>query len=149
MSCVYKFDRRALKERQKNIIVVIVVALACVSIVYLSKPDRGGITRCERIFDLDSLNARGLEMSRLWKWKPFERAKFRMKADPSRANDVRKYLAEQGFQEWRRGGIQYGSLDVGWDGSDIVFYSKKQLGKHVHVIAHNTTGDVLYFIDSQ
>jgi hypothetical protein len=134
---------------KRNFMAALLVAIACVSIIYLSKPDRGGIVRCEKIFDLDALSDRGLKMQRLWKWKPFERAKFRMKVDPSRTNDLRKYLVEQGFQEWRRGGIQYGSLNTGWDGSNVVFYSKKQIGKHVQIMAHDTTDNLLYAIDSQ
>lgn len=116
---------------------------------YLSKPDRGGFKRCEEIFGLDSLGSKGLKISPLTKWSPFENPKFRMEIEESHFNDLRTYLYGQGYRKWEAGGLQYGSLDIGWDGSSLVQYSLRKFSGHVHIIAYDSTKHLIYAIVSQ
>lgn len=72
-----------------------------------------------------------------------------MKIDGTRATELQEYLVGCGYTHWDKGGIQYGSLNMGWDGTTDVSYSKKQIGKHVHLMAHDKTNGFLYAIVSQ
>lgn len=119
------------------------------SIVYLSKPDRGGMARCEEVFGLHSLSGMGVKIVPMDGWKPFEKPKFKAKLTREPFELIKGYLVYNGFDEWRTGGIQYGSLNIGWEGKDDLIYSLKKFSGRVHVAAYDYNDCVLYLIVSQ
>jgi len=133
----------------KNTLAAILLFFGVIGIAYISKPDRGGLRRCQEIFGLDSLEGRGAELRPFLKWKPFETTKFRMKVGREKVTDLKNYLVRCGYTKWVEGGIQYGSLNMGWDSTTKIYYSKKQIGRHVHIMAYDMTNDLLYAIVSQ
>lgn len=129
--------------------IIIAIIFMVISVFYTSKPDRGGLIRCQKIFGFSSLNNRGLTLQPFLKWKPFETPKFRMSIESGKLNSVKDYLAKFGYTEWTLGGLQYGSLNMGWDSSTDLYYSKKRIGKNVQIVAYDETNNLLYAIVSQ
>jgi len=127
----------------------IVIIFAFIGLVYLSKPDRGGLIRCEEIFHLDLLSDRGLEIRPLTRWEPFENPKFRMHVENGKLDTIIEYLEDNGYSKWEKGSVQYGSLNVGGNTSDEVYYSKKRTGKNVDIMAYDKKSGFLYAIVSQ
>lgn len=130
----------------KVILVTIMVLSAAISIAYLSKPDRGGLTRCQEVFGLDSLDRRGLEMLPFYTWSPFENRKFKMRIKIDKIDDLKYYLFTRGYEEWKEGGIQFGSLETGWDGTAAVQYSIRKFGGNSHLVAYDSTNHLIYAI---
>lgn len=120
-----------------------------IGLIYLSKPDRGGVARCEEIFHLNSLSDRGLKIHPLTKWMPFENPKFRMYVENEKSEELIKYLGANGYSNWKKGSVQYGSFYIGENTSDEVYYSKKRTGKNVDIMAYDKRDGLLYAITSQ
>lgn len=135
----------ALIPRNGNILIWVVCVLLPI-ILYFSKPDRGGLQRCERIFGLDALRDLELEQRSLWKWRPFEQAKFSFEVPSAMQQKLLEYLEAKGFRTWHSGGIQYGSFNVGWEPSENVKYSKIERHGEVFVIALDEDKNILYLI---
>jgi hypothetical protein len=133
----------------KKIAIAGTILLGVISVVYLSKPDRGGTERCQRIFGFHSLAELGLAACPLSTWSPFENPKFRFRIAEKKFDDLKDYLALNGFQRWEFGGVQYGSVNIGWDETTNVAYSKKKFSGHVHIIVYDQTNSSLYMIVSQ
>jgi hypothetical protein len=115
-------------------------------LIYVSKPDRGGIYRCEEIFGFDSLNQRDLKNLPFLTWSPFESPKFRMKIGQSKFLELKPYLHYHGYKEWEEGGVQYGSLNMGWDRTAPLQYSMKKFQGHVHIVAYDKRNQLFYAI---
>lgn len=132
----------------KKIAILGTLLLGLIAVVYLSKPDRGGIKRCQEIFGFDSFEKLDMEECRFSTWRPFENPKFKFRIKEN-INDVKSYLESYGFQEWNVGGVQYGSINIGWDETTNVAYSLKKFSGHVHIVVYDQTNSNIYLIVSQ
>jgi hypothetical protein len=118
-------------------------------LIFVSKPDRGGLYRCQEIFGFDLINQKDLKNFSFSTWSPFENPKFRMKIGQSKFQELKLYLYYHGYKEWKEGGLQYGSLNMGWDGSAPLIYSFKKFHGHVHIVAYDEKNQLFYAIVSQ
>ena len=109
-------------------IIIVAVFLVSVSVIYISRPDYGGISRCERIFEVEGLNGFNLVQKRIFPWKFFELPKFQFVIDKENSRKFMAYLKSEGFVSWVEGGLQHGSIVRGWSQSDDLIYCKKQVG---------------------
>ena len=99
-----------LQQRTK----VAVILLIGVVFGYLSKPDRGGLSRCAGIFELPELNRLELASKPLLAWTPFESPKFRFTISPTQFAEIDSMLKSTGYSAWEKGGVTYGSVSHGW-----------------------------------
>lgn len=93
--------------------VLIIVALV-VSIGYLSKPDRGGVSRCSRVFAISEFEDYAVIHKPFLTWKPFESPKFLFEISNEGYEQLAAELKRQGYSKWESGGLSFGSVDVGW-----------------------------------
>jgi hypothetical protein len=136
----------------RNVSILLIPGIVLVMVVflgYVSKPDRGGLGRCEKVFGFDSLSCRGLTHVPLVIWVPFEDPKFKMRINVDKADDLMSYFAGLGYSNWTRGGVQFGSIDMGWEASSEVYYSEKEVGISNHYLVHDRENNVLFAIASQ
>lgn len=132
----------------KKVAIAVTLLLGLVAVVYLSKPDRGGIKRCQKIFGFHSLGKIEMELYPLSTWRPFENPKFKFRIKGN-INDVKNYFESYGFQEWKIGGVQYGSINIGWDKTTNVAYSMKKFSGHVHIVVYDQTNSNIFIVKSQ
>lgn len=133
----------------KIMVVSITTLSGILGIIYLSKPDKGGLERCQMIFGLDSLDQRGLEFSPLFYWNPFENPKFRMKIENGKFDDLKLYLFDRGYTQWKDGGgLEYGSLYIDYSTAAVEYSFRKFQGR-VHLIAYDKSKNFVYAIVSQ
>jgi hypothetical protein len=135
--------------RIKNTMITVIILSGLLGIIYISKPDRGGLGRCQEIFGFDTLSQRGLEILPFSAWSPFENSKFRMKIQKSKFESLKIYLYGHGYETWEAGGLQFGSLNIGWDGLVHLQYSIRKFDGHVHIVAYDQTNRTFYTIVSQ
>lgn len=132
----------------KTITISGTLLLGLIAVVYFSKPDRGGIKRCQEIFGFNPFEKLEIKECHLSTWNPFENPKFKLKIKGD-IDDVKNYFALYGFKEWSVGGVQYGSINIGWDETTNVVYSLKKFSGHVHIVVYDQTNSYLYIIRSQ
>lgn len=116
---------------------------------YMSKPDIGGLKRCEEIFRFNSLDHYGLKILPLLTWKPFEGSKFRMRIEEEKFEYFKIYLYGQGFKDWEEGGLEFGSFIIGCDNSESLQYSIKKFWGHEQIIAYDEAKNLIYAINFQ
>jgi hypothetical protein len=135
----------------KRIIILITVFTVIIAYIflYVSKPDYGGIFRCEKIFILESLSNHVKESKPFFKWELFEDPKFRFALPNNDYSTLKDYLAQNGYVEWVEGGVQYGSLNIGGEKKDLIFYSIKNVGKHAYIMVIDQKNQYLYAIVGQ
>jgi hypothetical protein len=129
--------------------VVFIIAAILMPFVFFSRPDYGGVWRCEKIFGFDLSSSKGLKLKPFLYWNFFESPKFRFEILTEDYNGLRKSLSNYGYNEWEEGGLQYGSVNIGWLSDDRVFYSTKQVGKHELIIAIDEHNHIMYAIVAQ
>lgn len=115
-----------LRQRAKVAVILLIGGVAC----YLSRPDRGGLSKCADVFGLPVLNRLGLVSRPFLAWTPFESPKFRFAISPTQFAEIDSALKAAGYSAWERGGVTYGSVSHGWTpGEDNVHCSLKRGGK--------------------
>jgi hypothetical protein len=135
--------------RMKITIITVIILSGLLGITYFSKPDRGGLGRCQEIFGFDNLSQRDLKILPFSTWSPFENSKFQMKLQKSKFESLKIYLYSHGYEKWESGGLQFGSLNIGWDGLIHLQYSLRKFDGHVHIVAYDQTNGIFYAIVSQ
>jgi hypothetical protein len=98
---------------RKGILLAGATSLVLVLILVLlqTRPDRGGATQCENLTKIEGLSIYLGNPKLIFPWKPFEEPKFRFSLN--RSLDIESYLISRGYTNWKRGGIEFGSISVG------------------------------------
>jgi len=111
--------------KKKHLIKRGIVLALVVLLVYFSKPDRGGIQRCETLSGVPQLGAFVTHREHLWKWKPFEDPRFRFQMPLANFDALKMKTKELGFEEWVEGDGGFGSFnEFSWDNNKL-YYTKK------------------------
>jgi hypothetical protein len=112
---------------------LIIGAVTLITIGYFSKPDRGGVGRCARIFSMPELHELQLSHSPFFEWELFESPKFRFKITATDFEKLSTQVSEDGYSPWTRGSLQFGSVLVGGsEEEDFIYCSKKTRSNHYY-----------------
>jgi hypothetical protein len=125
----------------------IVIASGTLLVVgYLSKPDRGGVGRCAKIFALPELHQLQLSPRPFFAWDLFESPKFRFTISPSDFTKLDANLKAAGYSGWEKGSVTFGSLSVGdMPEEDHIFNRLAKGGYHYHW-SYSAKENVIYGI---
>ena len=125
-------------------------ALVIVAIVlvfgYLSKPDRGGVSRCSRVFAISELEGYSLTHKPFFTWELFESPKFRFAISAEGYEHLAAELKRQGYSEWKPGGLTFGSVDVGWTGAEDNIYCENTTGGFHYYWSYSAKKKLIYAI---
>ena len=113
---------------------------------YLSKPDRGGVSRCSRVFALSELEDYGLAHKPFYTWEIFESSKFRFAISPEGFEKLAAELKRLGYSEWERGGVTFGNVDVGWENDEDHIYCKITRDGSHHYWSYSAKQNLIYAI---
>lgn len=113
---------------------------------YLSKPDRGGVGRCSRVFAISELGNYTLAHKPFLTWNLFESPKFRFEISPDGYEDLAKELKRQGYSEWNRGGVTFGSVDVGWTEAEDNIYCELTKNGCLYCWSYSAKNNLIYAI---
>jgi hypothetical protein len=113
---------------------------------YLSKPDRGGLSRCSRIFAISKLEEYSLTHKPFATWDIFESPKFRFALSTESYERLAVELKRQGYSEWKRGGVTFGSVDVGWAGDEDNIYCRLTRSGYHYYWSYSAKTKVIYAI---
>jgi len=111
--------------KKRNLIKSGIALVVAVLLVYFSKPDRGGIRKCEILSGVYELRAFVTHREHLWKWKPFEPPRFRFHLPLSNFDAFKMQTRELGFEEWVEGSGQFGSFNEFSRDNNKLYYTKK------------------------
>ena len=129
--------------RNKKLAITAVVLLA---IGYLSKPDRGGIGRCARIFAIPELHQLQLSHRPFFEWELFESSKFRFKITETDFEKLSLQLSKHGYSLWERGSLQYGSILIGGSSEEDFIYCSKHTPSYHYYWSYSAAEHVVYAI---
>lgn len=118
------------------------------TVAYISKPDRGGVGRCAKVFAIPELHQ--LQLSHrpfLW-WEPFESPKFRFTISPSDFSILDAAFKSAGYSVWKEGGVTFGSVSHGWTPDEDYVYCKSRRGGHNFYWSYSVEESLLYAIAS-
>lgn len=112
----------------------------------ISRPDRGGVSRCEKLTLLNKLNIFLGPEKPILPWKPFEEPKF--KFHMIYGKDIMPYLLSEGYSNWKVGGISFGSIDIGWESHEDNIYASKNIsgGKRVYISLSKTRNEIVFVL---
>ena len=113
---------KSLITRRRVIVFIVVIGL----LYYLSKPDRGGVAACSKVFGLPELQTIKMSSKSFWSWELFESPKYRFSISPKEYTKLKSVLAEQGYSDWVRQGLTYDSVNIGTENYEDCLVSKKQ-----------------------
>ena len=129
--------------RSKKLAIVSVILIA---IGYISKPDRGGVWRCAKIFEMPELQHFHVSHRPFWMWKPFESPKFRFRISPSDLSRLDAALKLNGYPAWIKGGVTYGSVSHGWEADDDYVYCQSKRGGYSYTWSYSAKENLIYAI---
>ena len=130
---------------RKAVPALVVVALVFV-FGYLSKPDRGGVNRCSRVFAISELEDYSLAHKPFATWDLFESPKFRFAISTESFERLAVELKRQGYSDWKRGGVTFGSVDVGWTEDEDNIYCKHTRSGYHHYWSYSAKTKLIYAI---
>lgn len=113
---------------------------------YISKPDRGGVGRCARIFAMPELHQLQLSHRPFFGWDLFEYPKFRFKITTVDFEKLSLQLSEDGYSPWERGSLQYGSVLIGGSSEDDFIYCSKHTPSYHYYWSYSAAEHVVYAI---
>ena len=123
------------------------VILAIVLVLgYLSKPDRGGASRCSRVFAISELEGYKLTHKPFLTWELFESPKFRFAISTNGYEQLAAELKRLGYSEWQRGGVTFGSADVGWTENEDNIYCELTRDGYHHYWSYSAKQGQIYAI---
>lgn len=131
-----------LRQRAKGAVILLIgVVFGC-----LSKPDRGGLSRCAGIFELPELNRLELTSRSLLSWTPFESPKFRFALSPTQFAEIDLMLKAAGYSAWEKGGVTYGSVSHGWTPDEDYVYCSLKRGGHSYTWSYSVQKKLIFAI---
>ena len=137
----------ATQMKKADVVKLALVAITFVAFIYLSKPDRGGIRRAERLSELPSLGKYTTGRESLWIWDAFESPRFRFRMPSSRFEEFIAYTTASGFQKWEPGDGQFGSFNEYSTDDNPLLYTKKRVGReHLCLFYYRPKAEVLNVI---
>lgn len=120
-------------KRIRKIVTAIVIFTIVSLFVYLSKPDRGGVSRCSRVFGISEIKNYGLVHKPFYTWELFESPKFEFTISGEAYDELARELKRVGYSDWKEGGVTFGSVDVGWTSDeDNVYCELTKDGYHLY-----------------
>ena len=117
-----------------------------IAIGYISKPDRGGISQCARIFDMPELHQLHLSHSPFLMWEPFESPKFRFRISPSEFSRLDETLKLHGYPPWIEGGVTYGSVSHGEEPDEDYVYCQSKRGGYSYTWSYSAKESLIYAV---
>ena len=96
-------------------------------VIWLGRPDKLGLSRCERLTGLDQLDQYVKDEKFVWAWNPFE-IRFRYTLKDGVFDDFKKYTLSHNFDLWDKGGGSYNSFYEESSSSDPLYYSSNKGG---------------------
>ena len=115
-------------------------------LLYASKPDKGGVWACSKIFGLSELSNVQLDHKPFWNWEIFESSKYRFRISPEEFSKLQLILDKHGYSEWKNQGLTYDSVSIGWEGDDDFIVTKKQDNGMVYYWSYSRDLNVIYAI---
>ena len=97
-----------------------------IGLLYLSKPDRGGVAACSKVFGLPELQMIELSSKSFWTWELFESPKYRFSISPEEYTKLKSVLADHDYSDWVRKGLTYDSINIGTENYEDSLVSTKQ-----------------------
>ena len=123
-----------------------IVALIVLAIGYISKPDWGGVGRCERIFAMPELQQLQLSHKPFFVWELFESPKFRFRTTAADYEKLSLQLSAAGYSPWERGSLQYGSVVIGGSSEDDFICCSKHTPSYHYYWIYSASEQVVYAI---
>ena len=127
------------------------LAIASVILIvvgYISKPDRGGVGRCAKIFSMPELHQFQLSHRPFVGWELFESPKFRFTLSPSNFSRLDAALKAAGYTVWQEGGVTFGSVSHGWTPNEDYVYCKSTSGGNRYYWSYSAKENLIYAITS-
>jgi hypothetical protein len=125
---------------------VAVILLIAVIVTYLSRPDRGGLSRCGQLFEMPELKRLDLTSRPFLAWTPFESPKFRFEVSPTQFAEIDSALKAAGYSIWEKGGVTYGSVSHGWTTDEDYVYCSKKHGGHSYTWSYSARENLIFAI---
>ncbi len=113
---------------------------------YASKPDRGGVGRCSKIFGIPELRQCHFSHRPFLVWEFFESPKFRFTVSPSDFSRLDTTLKAAGYSAWERGGVTYGSVSHGWTPDEDSVYCSLKQGGYSYTWSYSERKNLIYAI---
>jgi len=123
-----------------------IAALILLAIGYISKPDRGGVGRCARIFAMPDLHQFHLSHRPFLMWELFESPKFRFMISPSDFSRLDAALKLNGYPAWTKGGVSYGSVSHGEEPDEDYVYCQSKRGGYSYTWSYSAKESRIYAI---
>lgn len=130
--------------RTKKLAIASVILIA---IGYISKPDKGGVWLCAKIFEMPELHQFHLTRRPFLMWEPFESAKFRFRISPSDFSRLDAVLKQHGYSDWTKGGVTYGSVSHGWTPDEDYVYCQSKRGGYSYTWSYSAKESLIYAIE--
>ena len=99
-----------------------ILAIAVFTIIWLGRPDKGGVKRCQNLSRLYSLSEFVNGEKLVFAWKPFE-IRYRFTMRRTEFGRFKEYTLRQGFSPWVDGGGCYGSFEEESTSIDPLYYT--------------------------
>lgn len=131
--------------RIKKLAIALVILLA---VGYISKPDRGGVGRCARVFAMPELHQFQLSHRPFLGWELFESPKFRFTISPSDFSRLDAALKAAGYSGWERGGVTFGSVSHGWTPDEDYVTCEFRRGSYHYYWSYSAKENLIYAITS-
>lgn len=129
--------------RPKKLAIASVILIA---IGYISKPDRGGVGRCAKIFAMPELRQFHLSHRPFLGWELFESPKFRFAISPADFSRLDAALEAAGYPAWERGGVTYGSVSHGWESDEDYVYRQSKRSGYSYTWSYSSKENLIYAI---
>jgi len=114
--------------------------------LYVTKPDKGGVWACSKMFGLPRLSEIELDHKPFWYWQIFESSKYRFHIEPEEFSKLQSMLAAEGYSEWERQGLTYGSISIGWNGNEDFIVTRRRSNGMVYYWSYSRDLNVVYAI---
>jgi hypothetical protein len=117
-----------------------------VLVAFISRPDRGGAMRCEKLSEISGVHVYLGAAKNIFPWKPFEEPKFIFNLVSGK--QIMPFLRSNGYSNWKVGGIAFGSIDVGSESQEDNIYSSKNIsgGRKVYISVSEARTEIVFVI---
>ena len=123
-----------------------ITSVILIAVGYISKPDRGGVGRCARVFAMPELHQLQLSHRPFFGWQPFESPKFRFTISTSDFSILDAALKSAGYSVWKEGGVTFGSVSHGWTPDEDYVYCKSTGGGYNRYWSYSVKENLIYAI---
>ena len=100
----------------------LVAIFAVFTIIWIGRPDKGGLKRCQNLSKLHNLKNFIDGEKVVFAWKPFE-IRYTFTMGRSKFARFQEYTQQQGYSPWVDGGGSYGSFEEESNANDPLYYT--------------------------